>query len=55
MFAHCHAVYRLHFSKKSVADQWDGELRGVLGNAVTHEKEASALRSLLHIEAVRSH
>ena len=41
MFAHCHTIYRLHFSKQSVADQWDGELRGVLSNAVTIEKEAS--------------
>jgi len=41
MFTHCHAIYRLHFSKKSVADQWDGELRGVLGSAETLEKEAS--------------
>jgi glycosyltransferase involved in cell wall biosynthesis len=41
MFVHCHATYRLHFSKKSVADQWDGELRGVLGAAEALEKEAS--------------
>jgi len=41
MFTHCHAIYRLHFSKESIADQWDGELRGVLGSAQTLEKEAS--------------
>lgn len=40
MFAHCHAIYRLHFSKKSVANQWDGELRGVLASAETLEKKA---------------
>ena len=41
MFAHCHTIYRLYFSKKSVADQWDDELRGVLGKAETLENEAS--------------
>jgi colanic acid biosynthesis glycosyl transferase WcaI len=41
MFAHCHAIYCLNFSKQSVADQWDGELRGVLGDAETVQKEAS--------------
>lgn len=41
MFAHCHSIYRLHFSKQSVADQWDGELREVLGATVTIEKETS--------------
>lgn len=41
MFAHCHAIYRLHFSKKSVADSWDSELRGVLGNVETLQREAS--------------
>jgi colanic acid biosynthesis glycosyl transferase WcaI len=43
MFAHCHTIYRLYFSKQSVADQWDGELRGVLDSSETLETEASVV------------
>ena len=30
MFQHCHDIYQAHFSKKSVLDAWDKELRGLL-------------------------
>jgi glycosyltransferase involved in cell wall biosynthesis len=33
MFHHCHAVYQKHFSKRSVADQWDAEMRALLGHS----------------------
>jgi glycosyltransferase involved in cell wall biosynthesis len=32
LFDHCHAVYQRHFSKRSVMDLWDAELRNLLGN-----------------------
>jgi colanic acid biosynthesis glycosyl transferase WcaI len=32
LFAHCHTVYQRHFSKRSVVDLWDAELRNLLGN-----------------------
>jgi glycosyltransferase involved in cell wall biosynthesis len=30
MFKHCHEVYQTHFSKKTVIDRWDKELRALL-------------------------
>jgi colanic acid biosynthesis glycosyl transferase WcaI len=29
---HCHAVYERHFSKQSIADRWDAELRDLIGS-----------------------
>ncbi len=45
MFRHCYAVYQTHFSKKLMVDQWDGELRALLGSArtVAAEREKLAL------------
>lgn len=31
MFKHCHQVYQDHFSKKAVIENWDKELRALLG------------------------
>jgi colanic acid biosynthesis glycosyl transferase WcaI len=31
LFEHCHAVYKRHFSKQSVVDQWNAELRDLIG------------------------
>jgi glycosyltransferase involved in cell wall biosynthesis len=30
MFRHCHEIYQTHFSKKTVIDQWNSELRTLL-------------------------
>ena len=43
LFAHCHAVYQQHFSKEIVADEWDRELREVLG-----EVPAEAVEPLVY-------
>ena len=34
---HCHRVYQEHFSRRRVTDQWDSELRGLLGAALESE------------------
>jgi len=31
MFRHCHEIYQTHFSKTNVIDQWNSELRTLLG------------------------
>ena len=33
LFEHCHSVYKRHFSKRSVVDLWDAELRDLLGHS----------------------
>ncbi len=30
MFSHCHEVYRVHFSKKFIVDEWDRQLKTML-------------------------
>jgi glycosyltransferase involved in cell wall biosynthesis len=45
LFEHCHAVYQRHFSKRSVVDLWDAELRDLLEHSQKHFIDAKELTS----------
>jgi len=42
LFAHCHEVYQRYFSKITVADEWDRELRQLLGEVPVQAVEPPA-------------
>jgi colanic acid biosynthesis glycosyl transferase WcaI len=43
LFEHCHTVYQRHFSKRSVMDLWDAELRDLLDHSQKNSVDAKEL------------